>query len=136
MTLPYPLVFLAQVDNTLLDNEQIQQDLRDRFEFNVGPASRVRYWQILEDLFGVLGYRDYIAALERYRIQYQREVERASLMLLPDVPHELPFCGAAVPWRARSAEATARFRAHRASVGRRHRVPAAQDRACGTRRCC
>ena len=91
MTLPYPLVFLAHVDNTLLDNEQIQQDLRDHFEFIVGPASRVRYWQILEDLFGVLGYRDYIAALERYRIQYQREVERASLMLLPDVPHELPF---------------------------------------------
>jgi len=75
MTLPYPLVFLAQVDNTLLDNEQIQQDLRDHFEFIVGPASRVRYWQILEDLFEVLGYRDYIAALERYRIQYQREVE-------------------------------------------------------------
>jgi hypothetical protein len=100
MTLPYPLVFLAEVDNTLLDNEQIQQDLRDHFEFIVWPASRVRYWQILEDLFGVLGCRDYIAALERYRIQYQREVERASLcsflMFLMNYPFAERLCPGAL----------------------------------------
>ena len=83
MTLPYPLVFLAQVDNTLLDNEQIQQDLRDRFEFNVGPASRVRYWQILEGLFGVLGYRDYIAAKEAARLEKQKSLQQ--LVHLPSL---------------------------------------------------
>jgi hypothetical protein len=100
MTVPYPLVFLAQVDNTLLDNQQIQQNLRDHFEFIVGPASCARYWQILEDLFGVLGYRGYIAALERYRIQYQREIERASLcsflMFLMNYPFAERLCPGAL----------------------------------------
>ena len=55
-----PTVFLVDVDNTLLDNDAIQQDLKDHIEGVFGRAARDRYWRILDDLFTELGYRDYI----------------------------------------------------------------------------
>lgn len=69
------MVFLIDVDNTLLDNDAIQQDLKDHLERAYGPASRIRYWKILEDLFDELGYRDYLGALQRYRGEHPCQVE-------------------------------------------------------------
>jgi FMN phosphatase YigB (HAD superfamily) len=87
MTLPHPIVFLVDVDNTLLDNDGIQQDLKDHLERAFGPASRDRYWRILEDLFAELGYRDYIGALQRYRVEHPLEVELLSMSsFLMDYP--------------------------------------------------
>jgi FMN phosphatase YigB (HAD superfamily) len=74
-----PIVFLVDVDNTLLDNDGIQQDLKDHIEQVFGRAARERYWRILEDLFAELGYRDYIGALQRYRVEHPREVELLSM---------------------------------------------------------
>lgn len=74
-----PAVFLVDVDNTLLDNDAIQQDLKDHIEASYGVAARKRYWSILEDLFTELGYRDYIGALQRYRVEHPREVELLSM---------------------------------------------------------
>ena len=51
MTLSHPIVFLVDVDNTLVDNDAIQQDLKDHLERTYGTAARDRYWRILEDLF-------------------------------------------------------------------------------------
>ena len=79
MTPPHPIVFLVDVDNTLLDNDRIQQDLKDHLERAFGLASRERYWMILEDLFAELGYRDYIGALQRYRVEHPRDVELLSM---------------------------------------------------------
>jgi FMN phosphatase YigB (HAD superfamily) len=79
MTLPDPVVFLVDVDNTLLDNDGIQQDLKDHLERAFGLASRERYWTILEDLFADLGYRDYIGALQLYRVEHPRDVELLSM---------------------------------------------------------
>jgi FMN phosphatase YigB (HAD superfamily) len=79
MTLPHPIVFLVDVDNTLLDNDGIQQDLKDHLERAFGRASRERYWTILEDLFAELGYRDYLGALQRYRAECPREIELLSM---------------------------------------------------------
>src|SRR5215470_11887415 len=75
MTLPNPIVYLLDVDNTLVDNDGIQQDLKDHLERVYGLASRLRYWAILEDLFNELGYRDYLGALQRYRVEHPRQVE-------------------------------------------------------------
>jgi FMN phosphatase YigB (HAD superfamily) len=75
MTARRPVVFLLDVDNTLLDNDRIQQDLRDHLEQAYGQVARERYWRILEDLFASLGYRDYLGALQRYRNEHPREVE-------------------------------------------------------------
>jgi FMN phosphatase YigB (HAD superfamily) len=71
----HPFVFLIDVDNTLLDNDGIQNDLKDHLEQTYGRAARERYWTILEDLFAELGYRDYLGALQRYRAEHPREVE-------------------------------------------------------------
>jgi hypothetical protein len=79
MTPPDPIVFLVDVDNTLLDNDGIQQDLKDHLERAFGLASRERYWRILEDLFAELGYRDYLGALQRYRVEHPRDIELLSM---------------------------------------------------------
>jgi len=80
-------VFLVDVDNTLLDNDRIQQDLKDHLEQTFGIASRERYWRIQEDLFAELGYRDYLGALQRYRAEHPRHVELLSMSsFLMDYP--------------------------------------------------
>jgi FMN phosphatase YigB (HAD superfamily) len=87
MMRPQPTVFLVDVDNTLLDNDRIQQDLRDHLERSFGVSARERYWAILEDLFATLGYRDYIGALQRFRVEHPREVELLSMSsFLMDYP--------------------------------------------------
>ena len=75
MARPEPIVFLFDVDNTLLDNDGIQQDLRDHLERAYGRDARDRYWTILETLFSELGYRDYLGALQRFRVEHPREIE-------------------------------------------------------------
>jgi len=64
------VVFLFDVDNTLLDNDKVVSDLRRYLEREVGPERNERYWKIFEDLRAELGYADYLGALQRYRIEY------------------------------------------------------------------
>jgi hypothetical protein len=61
------LVFLLDVDNTLLDNDRIAADLRAHLEREFGVAGADRYWAIFETLRAELGYADYLGALQRYR---------------------------------------------------------------------
>ena len=61
------VVFLLDVDNTLLDNDWIILDLRRHLESAFGIASSGRYWAIFEALRAELGYADYLGALQRYR---------------------------------------------------------------------
>ena len=68
-----PVVFLVDVDDTLLENDRIQNDLREHLE---------RVWRsfsgpLLEDPRGPLeelGYRDYLGALQRYRIEHPTDI--------------------------------------------------------------
>jgi FMN phosphatase YigB (HAD superfamily) len=62
-------VFLFDVDNTLLDNDAVQEDLSAHLEREFGSASRDRYWAIFEELRAELGYADYLGALQRYRLE-------------------------------------------------------------------
>ncbi|MGH8322896.1 MAG: HAD family hydrolase, partial [Steroidobacteraceae bacterium] len=62
------IVFLFDVDNTLLDNDAVQDDLGDHLEREFGHAKRDRYWAIFEELRAQLGYADYLGALQRYRL--------------------------------------------------------------------
>jgi FMN phosphatase YigB (HAD superfamily) len=64
------LVFLVDVDNTLLDNDQLIRDLMDHIEREYGAASRERYSQILEQVRSRLGYVDYLGALQQYRTEH------------------------------------------------------------------
>ncbi len=79
MITPDTTVFLVDVDNTLLDNDHIQADLRRHLEREFGAACRDRYWTILEQLFTELGYRDYLGALQRYRVEHPRDIHLLSM---------------------------------------------------------
>ena len=68
MTRPQEVVFLLDVDNTLLDNDRVIADLRGHLELEFGTASAARYWAIFERLRDELGYADYLGALQRYRL--------------------------------------------------------------------
>jgi FMN phosphatase YigB (HAD superfamily) len=94
MTLPHPIVFLVDVDNTLVDNDGIQQDLKDHLEESYGVAARDRYWAILEALMKELGYRDYIGALQRFRVEHPREIE---LLAMSSFLMDYPFANRLYP---------------------------------------
>ena len=64
------LVFLFDVDNTLLDNDRVTADLRKYMEKEVGSERSDRYWEIFEDLRAELGYADYLGSLQRYRMEH------------------------------------------------------------------
>ena len=82
-----PVVFLVDVDNTLLDNDEIQADIKNHLAQAYGPACRDRYWAILEDLWTELGYRDYLGALQRYRVEHPRDMDLLSMSsFLVDYP--------------------------------------------------
>jgi FMN phosphatase YigB (HAD superfamily) len=82
-----PIVFLVDVDNTLLDNDQIQADIKTHLAQEYGPACRDRYWAILEDLWTELGYRDYLGALQRYRVEHPQDMGLLSMSsFLVDYP--------------------------------------------------
>ena len=80
----HDLVFLIDVDNTLLDNDAVIADLRAHLVDLGGPECERRYWEIFEQLRSELGYADYLGALQRYRIERPREahVLEISLFLL------------------------------------------------------
>ncbi len=63
------VVFLFDVDNTLLDNDRVTTDLRRHAEQTVGPEGQQRYFEIFEEIRSELGYADYLGALQRYRIE-------------------------------------------------------------------
>jgi FMN phosphatase YigB (HAD superfamily) len=67
-------VFLVDVDNTLVDNDGVQADLKRHLDTEFGVACRERYWAILEQLFTELGYRDYLGALQRYRVEHPEDI--------------------------------------------------------------
>ena len=69
MTDTPPIVFLFDVDNTLIDNDRVQADLKEHLEQTYGVVARDRYWEILEELRSELGYVDYLGALERFRVE-------------------------------------------------------------------
>ena len=70
--IPGPIVFLLDVDNTLLDNDRVTADLRRHLEREVGYECQQHYWTFFEELRAELGYADYLGALQRYRIAYHR----------------------------------------------------------------
>jgi FMN phosphatase YigB (HAD superfamily) len=67
------VVFLLDVDNTLLDNDAVIEDLRRHLAGTFGAEYGQRYWSIFEQLRGELGYADYLGALQRYRIERPRD---------------------------------------------------------------
>ncbi len=69
----HEIVFLFDVDNTLLDNDRVSADLKRHLTNKVGAERQARYWAIFEQLRAELGYADYLGALQRYRVENPRD---------------------------------------------------------------
>jgi FMN phosphatase YigB (HAD superfamily) len=61
------VVFLLDVDDTLLDNDRFAAQLGARLEQSFGAAANKRYWEIFEGLRARLGFADYLGALQTFR---------------------------------------------------------------------
>ena len=94
MTSPGDVVFLLDCDNTLLDNDLVEDDLRDHLAREFGVESRDRYWAIFEQLRAELGYADYLGTLQRYRLG---DVSDPRLLLMSSFLVDYPFAGRLYP---------------------------------------
>lgn len=73
MTESAEVVFLLDVDNTLLDNDRFATDLTNELEQQFGRAERLQYWKIYADLREQTGYADYLGALKQLRAGHDDE---------------------------------------------------------------
>jgi len=95
------LVFLLDVDNTLLDNDRFAADLGDRLEQAFGASERARYWAIFARLREQLGLADYLASLQAFRAGLDDHPE---LLAMSEYLLEYPFAARLFP---RALEAVA-----------------------------
>jgi len=93
------VVFLLDVDNTLLDNDRFAADVSERLERAFGADQRDRYWAIFAALRDELSYADYLAALERFRIGLD---DNPDLLQMSSFMLDYPFENRLYP-RAREA---------------------------------
>jgi FMN phosphatase YigB (HAD superfamily) len=87
MTAPHDIIFLLDVDGTLLDGDWVETDLRRHLNNSFGTERSALYWDVFERLWTELGYADYLGALQRYRIEYPRDPHLLEISLfLVDYP--------------------------------------------------
>ena len=94
MSEPASVVFLLDVDNTLLDNDRVAADLKKHLTAAFGPDRQQRYWVIFEELRSQLGYADYLGALQRYRVEHPRD---AGLLEVSSFLIDYPFANRLFP---------------------------------------
>ena len=85
---PARVVFLFDVDNTLVDNDRVAADLQRHLASEVGAEGAQEYWRIFEQLRTELGYADYLGALQRYRAKHPRA---PNLLCVSDFFINYPF---------------------------------------------
>src|SRR5438477_9884887 len=88
------IVFLFDVDNTLLDNDHVVADLAKYLDTHFGAESRRRYFEIFEEHRATLGYADYLGALQLYRVENPRD---ARLLAMSSFLVDYPFANRLYP---------------------------------------
>ena len=101
------IVFLLDVDNTLLDNDRFAVDLSVRLESAFGAAERNRYWDLFATLREELGRADYLATLQAFRTGLE---DRPELLHMSEFMLEYPFALLRYPFALEAA-------AHLATLG-------------------
>jgi FMN phosphatase YigB (HAD superfamily) len=101
-----PVVFLLDVDNTLLDNDRVADDLKRHLTREVGANSQERYWAIFEELRKDLGYADYLGALQRYRVEHPHDTH---LLEISTYLIDYPFANRLYPGSLDAIEHLAAF---------------------------
>ena len=100
----HDVVFLLDVDNTLVDNDRVALDLKRQLTRAFGPERQERYWAIFEELRSELGYADYLGALQRYRVE---NIHDANLLSISTYLVDYPFANRLFP---RSLDVVERLR--------------------------
>jgi hypothetical protein len=103
---PGKVVFLFDVDNTLLDNDRVSADLRRYLRNEVGPGRAEQYFEIFEALRTELGYSDYLGALQRYRLVHPRDPH---LLAVSSFLVNYPFANRLFPGSLDAVEHAAKF---------------------------
>ena len=98
------MIFLLDVDNTLLDNDRFAADLGDRLEQAFGAPERARYWAIFGRLREQLGLADYLGTLQAFRAGLD---DHPDLLAMSEFLLEYPFAARLFP---RALEAVAHLR--------------------------
>jgi FMN phosphatase YigB (HAD superfamily) len=88
------VVFLFDVDNTLLNNDHVVRDLSSYLDRQFNVDRRKRYFAIFEELRSELGYADYLGALQRYRIEHPTD---SRLLQLSSFLVDYPFANRLYP---------------------------------------
>ena len=91
---PESVIFLLDVDNTLLDNDRFAKDLGERLESAFGAAERARYWEIFGRRREALGLADYLGALQDFRLGVE---DNPQLLGMSDFLLEYPFADRLFP---------------------------------------
>jgi FMN phosphatase YigB (HAD superfamily) len=100
------IVFLFDVDNTLLNNDHVTADLKRHLQQQVGPERNQRYWQRFEEIRSELGYADYLGALQRYRIDYPHD---PNLLAVSYFMMRYPFANRLFPNSVDAVQHVAKF---------------------------
>lgn len=106
MNNPEDVVFLFDVDNTLLDNDRVTDDLRRHLVEQFGKKSADRYWVLFEALRAELGYTDYLGALQRYRLGLMNDPD---LLKMSSFLLEYPFADRLYPGALEALNQAARY---------------------------
>jgi FMN phosphatase YigB (HAD superfamily) len=97
------VIFLLDVDNTLLDNDRFAADLSDRLEQSFGALERERYWAIFGRSREQLGFADYLGSLQAFRTGLD---DHPDLLAMSEFMLEYPFAARLFP---RALESVARL---------------------------
>jgi FMN phosphatase YigB (HAD superfamily) len=106
MTPDNEIVFLFDVDNTLLDNDRVTHDLKRYLERQFGQEVRDRYFAIFEELRAELGYADYLGTLQRYRLEAMCDPR---LLMMSEYLVDYPFANRLYPGSLDALEHVSRW---------------------------
>ena len=120
------VVFLFDVDNTLLDNDRVIEDLTQYLKREVGPERARCYWSLFERLRTRLGYADYLGALQRYRSEYPHDL---GLLAVSRFLINYPFANRLYPNSLDVIERVKQWGTRCSFDRRRRRIPAPQSGA-------
>ena len=89
-----PVVYLLDVDNTLLDSDRVVSDLMQHLDESVGHESERQYWSIFDRLRVELGYADYLGALQAYRADHPHDL---NILKVSSFLNNYPFANRLFP---------------------------------------
>lgn len=89
-----PVVFLLDVDNTLLDTDRVARDLRRFLQQALDVERANRYWELFESMRAELGYADYLGALQRFRLEHPTDTQ---VLVVSSYLVEYPFANRLFP---------------------------------------